>query len=199
MLGSCCSSWPSHERALPSDTSSLSINTPDPLHPCDPSYHSIPRSQSPCPSNTSSSPTTITQKGSAIFDDKMHSSPSPRPCKRQRMMVTPPSTIHDSESTSILDRATRVLSIEATALSHVTRLYQTDPHARKGLLGAVECITRSQAAGGKVIVCGVGKSGLVGRKTVATLKSLSIAASFMHAAEAAHGDLGDIREVCQAL
>ncbi|KAH0194651.1 sugar isomerase, partial [Aureobasidium melanogenum] len=57
-----------------------------------------------------------------------------------------------------------------------------------------ECITRSQAAGGKIIVCGVGKSGLVGRKTVATLKSLSIAASFMHAAEAAHGDLGDIRE-----
>lgn len=111
------------------------------------------------------------------------------------MMVTPPSTIHDSESTSILDRATRVLSIEATALSHVTRLYQTDPHAREGLLEAVECITRSQAAGGKVIVCGVGKSGLVGRKTVATLKSLSIAASFMHAAEAAHGDLGDIREV----
>jgi D-arabinose 5-phosphate isomerase GutQ len=113
------------------------------------------------------------------------------------MMVTPPSTIHDTESTSILDRATRVLSIEATALSHVTRLYQTDPHAREGLLGAVECITRSQVAGGKVVVCGVGKSGLVGRKTVATLKSLSIAASFMHAAEAAHGDLGDIREVCR--
>ncbi|KAH0192564.1 SIS domain-containing protein, partial [Aureobasidium melanogenum] len=124
----------------------------------------------------------------------MHSSDSPRPCKRQRTMVTPPSTIHDPESTSILERATRVLSIEATALSHVTRLYQTDPHAREGLLGAVECITRSQAAGGKIVVCGVGKSGLVGRKTVATLKSLSIAASFMHAAEAAHGDLGDIRE-----
>jgi D-arabinose 5-phosphate isomerase GutQ len=113
-------------------------------------------------------------------------------------MVTPPSTIHDPESTCILERATRVLSIEATALSHVTRLYQTDPHAREGLLGAVECITRSQAAGGKIIVCGVGKSGLVGRKTVATLKSLSIAASFMHAAEAAHGDLGDIREVCRS-
>ncbi|THW47062.1 SIS domain-containing protein [Aureobasidium pullulans] len=124
----------------------------------------------------------------------MHTSSSPRPCKRQRMTITPPSTIHDPESMSILDRATRVLSIEATALSHVTRLYQTDPHAREGLLGAVECITKSQAEGGKVIVCGVGKSGLVGRKTVATLKSLSIAASFMHAAEAAHGDLGDIRE-----
>ncbi|CAD0095571.1 unnamed protein product [Aureobasidium mustum] len=114
-------------------------------------------------------------------------------------MVTPPSTIHDPESTSILERATRVLSIEATALSHVTRLYQTDPHAREGLLGAVECITRSQAAGGKIVVCGVGKSGLVGRKTVATLKSLSIAASFMHAAEAAHGDLGDIRETPELL
>ena len=111
------------------------------------------------------------------------------------MITTPPTTIYDPESTTILDRATRVLSIEATALSHVSRLYQTDPDARKGLLGAVDCITTSQAPGGKVTVCGVGKSGLVGMKTVATLKSLGIAASFMHAAEAAHGDLGDIRKV----
>ena len=122
---------------------------------------------------------------------------SPRPCKRMRMSatVTPPTTIHDPEGTSILDKATNILSVQATALSNITRLYQTDPSARDGLLSAVECIVKSQKAGGKVIVCGVGKSGLVGAKTVATLKSFGVGASFMHAAEAAHGDLGDIREV----
>lgn len=117
---------------------------------------------------------------------------SPRPCKRQRTLPSPPTVIHDPEGMAILDRATKVLSVEATALSHVTRLYQTDPHARQGLLSAIETIVKSQAEGGKVVICGVGKSGLVGRKTVATMKSLGIAASFLHAAEAAHGDLGDI-------
>lgn len=103
--------------------------------------------------------------------------------------------IHDPEGVSTIDRAINVLSVQAEALSNVTRLYSTDPIARDGLLRAVEVITRSQRHGGKTIVCGVGKSGLVGNKTVATLKSLGIGASFMHASEAAHGDLGDIREV----
>jgi len=40
----------------------------------------------------------------------------------------------------------------------------------------------------------VGKSGLVGRKTVATMKSLGLGASFLHAGEAMHGDLGDVRD-----
>lgn len=127
--------------------------------------------------------------------DTIFTMDSPRPTKRQRTLPSPPTTIHDPEASSILDRAIRVLSIEATALSHVTRLYQTDPAAREGLLNAVETIAKSQEAGGKVIICGVGKSGLVGRKTTATMKSLGIGVSFLHAAEAAHGDLGDIKKV----
>jgi D-arabinose 5-phosphate isomerase GutQ len=91
-----------------------------------------------------------------------------------------------------------VLSTAATALSQVTLLYQSDQDARDGLLQAVETITDACEAGGKVIICGVGKSGLVGRKTVATMKSFGIACSFMHAAEALHGDLGDIRKVHRA-
>ena len=101
----------------------------------------------------------------------------------------------EAEQTSSLARATRVLLVEAQALSHICRHYETDPHARDGLSRAVDCIVESQERGGKVVVCGVGKSGLVGRKTVATMKSMGIATSFMHAAEAAHGDLGDIRKV----
>lgn len=43
---------------------------------------------------------------------------------------------------------------------------------------------------GKLMVCGVGKSGLVGQKIAATLSSTGTPAVFMHACDAAHGDLG---------
>ncbi len=43
---------------------------------------------------------------------------------------------------------------------------------------------------GKMMVCGVGKSGLVGQKIAATLSSTGTPAVFMHACDAVHGDLG---------
>lgn len=119
-----------------------------------------------------------------------------RNCKRKRSMPpTPPATIDDPEGARLLERAVHILSTEATALSSVTRLYQTDPTARRGLLKAVDCIVKVTEAGGKLLVCGVGKSGYIGQKIVATMKSLGIACSWLHAAEAVHGDLGDIRTV----
>ena len=45
-------------------------------------------------------------------------------------------------------------------------------------------------ARGRVIVCGVGKSGLIGRKIAATLTSTGTPAIFLHAADSVHGDLG---------
>ncbi|MBT5574518.1 KpsF/GutQ family sugar-phosphate isomerase [Alphaproteobacteria bacterium] len=45
-----------------------------------------------------------------------------------------------------------------------------------------------------VIICGMGKSGLVGRKIAATFSSTGTAAIFLHPAEAIHGDLGMVRE-----
>ncbi|KAH7056971.1 hypothetical protein B0J12DRAFT_709024 [Macrophomina phaseolina] len=119
------------------------------------------------------------------------------PLKRKRRpscALTPPLCSTDAccdEPT--LSRALHVLNTEATALSHVTRLYETSPTARAALLTAVDLVERVNQRGGKLIVCGVGKSGLVGRKTVATMKSLGLGASFLHAAEAVHGDLGDVR------
>ncbi|KAF2870124.1 hypothetical protein BDV95DRAFT_629404 [Massariosphaeria phaeospora] len=106
--------------------------------------------------------------------------------------LTPPLAGSDPEGAQLLSRAVNVLSTAATALSQVTLLYQSDHTARAGLLRAVECITDVNTAGGKLVVCGVGKSGLVGKKTVATMKSLGIASSFLHSADALHGDLGDI-------
>ena len=47
---------------------------------------------------------------------------------------------------------------------------------------------------GRLIVIGLGKSGIIGRKMVATLNSTGTLASFIHASDALHGDLGNINE-----
>jgi len=49
-------------------------------------------------------------------------------------------------------------------------------------------------AKGRVVVCGVGKSGHIGHKIAATLASTGTPSFFLHAAEATHGDLGMLRE-----
>jgi len=50
----------------------------------------------------------------------------------------------------------------------------------------------SITGGGRVIVCGIGKSGHVARKIAATMASTGTPASYVHPAEASHGDLGMI-------
>ena len=45
-----------------------------------------------------------------------------------------------------------------------------------------------------IIVCGMGKSGLVGRKISATLASTGTPSIFLHPAEAIHGDLGKVQK-----
>ncbi len=54
---------------------------------------------------------------------------------------------------------------------------------------ALDCL---YDCGGRVVVTGLGKSGLVARKVAATLSSTGTPALFLHPAEAAHGDLGMI-------
>lgn len=150
---------------------------------------------------------------------------SPRPAKRQRTasleadLLTPPNgfeedkQLHfiqppeqdappevdghedDAEDLDTLAHATNVLAIEAAALAAVSTLYRTNSVARSGLLAAVRAILQCHRDRGKLIVTGVGKSGYIAQKLVATCKSLGIPASFMHACEAVHGDLGDVREV----
>src|SRR5215472_6205085 len=52
---------------------------------------------------------------------------------------------------------------------------------------AVECL---HSCGGRVVVTGMGKSGIIGRKIAATLSSTGTPALYLHPAEAVHGDLG---------
>lgn len=51
-----------------------------------------------------------------------------------------------------------------------------------------------QAINGRVIITGVGKSAIIGKKIVATFNSTGTPAIFMHAAEAVHGDLGIVQD-----
>ena len=128
------------------------------------------------------------------------SPPSPAtPCERELspplddlMSMTPPE-LSDPCSSSFSDRlsnAVHVLGTEATALSCLTRLYETEPVARKGFNAAVEAITRHRGDKGQLVICGIGKSGHIAKKLVATMNSLKIRSTYLHPTEALHGDLG---------
>jgi arabinose-5-phosphate isomerase len=81
----------------------------------------------------------------------------------------------------LLDLAREVLTIEAEGIA--TLIKKLDA----GFLQAVDLIYHAK---GRVIVTGVGKSGIVGRKLVATFNSTGTPALFLHPVEAMHGDLG---------
>lgn len=80
-----------------------------------------------------------------------------------------------------VQRARRVLEIEARAISTVAKKLDARFDQAVGLL---------QACKGKVVVMGLGKSGIICRKIAATLTSTGTPAVFLHAAEAVHGDAG---------
>lgn len=109
------------------------------------------------------------------------------------MCITPPGIkdLHPTFSQR-LAKAVHVLNTEATALSYLTRLYETDPIARSGFDSAVGAITRFQGEKGKLVIAGVGKSGHIAKKLVATMNSLGIHATYLHPTEALHGDLGKV-------
>src|SRR5688572_10882929 len=81
----------------------------------------------------------------------------------------------------IVERGRRVLSLERDALATTVEKLD-DAFAR-----AVEMMRDSS---GRVIVSGVGKSGLIARKIAATLTSTGTTAAFLHPADSVHGDLG---------
>lgn len=82
---------------------------------------------------------------------------------------------------SPLEIGRRVIRMEADAL------LQAERRLGEEFERAVRLIA---AAHGRVIVSGVGKSGIIGRKIAATLTSTGTPAIFLHAVEALHGDLG---------
>lgn len=95
----------------------------------------------------------------------------------------PPSAPGDPSgpAASTIAEAVRVLRAEGSALLHLAD--RVDP----AFVTAVETIL---AASGRVIVSGIGKSGIVGRKIASTLTSTGTSAFFLHPVEGLHGDLG---------
>ncbi|WP_375457203.1 SIS domain-containing protein, partial [uncultured Methylobacterium sp.] len=83
--------------------------------------------------------------------------------------------------------AARSLRLGMSALEEVIALLESD------LGDAFErAIDTILGVRGRVIVCGIGKSGHVGRKLAATFASTGTHAFFVHPTEASHGDLGMI-------
>jgi arabinose-5-phosphate isomerase len=97
-------------------------------------------------------------------------------------MVTKKIDVKDKE---ILDFAKNVIKTEAKqALFQIKNL-------DKNFISVVKLLCDLE---GKVVVLGIGKSGLIGRKIAATFSSLGIPSIFLHPVELLHGDLGLIRQ-----
>ena len=77
--------------------------------------------------------------------------------------------------------ARKILQDEANEILHAAE------RVSKSIVDAARIIDKSS---GKIMICGMGKSGLIAQKIAATLCSVGSKAVFLHAADALHGDLG---------
>lgn len=91
------------------------------------------------------------------------------------------SPLSAADKERLLARAGEVLRLESEAVAAQAEGLNGDFSGAVSLLFGIT---------GRVVVCGMGKSGLVGRKISATLSSTGTPSLFMHPAEAMHGDLG---------
>jgi arabinose-5-phosphate isomerase len=85
------------------------------------------------------------------------------------------------DDSAVVEEGRRVLDLEAAAVSAVARRVDQE-FAR-----AVRLLAEAK---GRVIVSGVGKSGLIARKLASTLTSTGTPASYLHPVDSLHGDLG---------
>ncbi|KAI4112454.1 MAG: hypothetical protein LQ345_006398, partial [Seirophora villosa] len=119
--------------------------------------------------------------------------PQTSACSFVRLPPSPPDLLDgldkdvDNENIQV---ALHVLRVERDTLSNLHDLYLSDRAAQRSFNLAVNAIDRTWSRGGRVVVSGVGKSGKIGKKFVATLNSLAIRSAFLHPTEAMHGDLG---------
>jgi arabinose-5-phosphate isomerase len=86
-----------------------------------------------------------------------------------------------STSDDLLREARRVLAAEGRAIEGLASRLGSD------FVRAVEILAETR---GRVIVSGIGKSGIIGRKIAATLTSTGTPATFLHPVEGLHGDMG---------
>jgi len=80
-----------------------------------------------------------------------------------------------------------VLKLEAESLLHASNRIT----AKEADL-ALEILSKLRSAGGSLVFCGVGKSGLIAKKLASTFTSLGLPSFMLHPVEALHGDLGRV-------
>ncbi|WP_071515719.1 KpsF/GutQ family sugar-phosphate isomerase [Geitlerinema sp. PCC 9228] len=90
-----------------------------------------------------------------------------------------------SQSRSYFQQVTELLQLEAEAIAQTSQRLQ--PESVQSVVQLLSTCT------GKIVLTGVGKSGIVARKIAATLTSVGTVAIFLHPAEALHGDLGIVQ------
>lgn len=90
----------------------------------------------------------------------------------------------DTNAEKIIENGKEVIRIEAEAVADLSNSINED------FVKAVELILASK---GRVVLTGMGKSGLIARKIVATFNSTGTAAIYLHPTDALHGDLGMVR------
>ena len=100
--------------------------------------------------------------------------------------------VEEISTKDALATALHLIRTERDALTQLEILYESNDIAQEGLANSVNAITTSICSGGKLVVVGVGKSGKIGQKVVATMNSFGIRSAFLHPTEALHGDLGMI-------
>src|SRR5579871_71517 len=84
----------------------------------------------------------------------------------------------------------QLIRIEAEALLRLAGRLENGMSSDFGR--AVELVVECGQRHGRVVATGIGKSGLIARKLVATFNSTGTPALFLHPAEAVHGDLGTL-------
>ena len=104
------------------------------------------------------------------------------------------SRISNAQNSSDRVDPAQLVRIEARALMALADRLEEDAQSansmRKEFARAVDLIVACGTAGGRVVVTGMGKSGIIAQKIAATLSSTGSPALFLHPAEAHHGDLG---------
>lgn len=119
------------------------------------------------------------------------SSHQPHPAPRYLTHTAPRSSI-DPAARSLTDtarlRPAELVRAEAAALEQLA--HRLDGSMREPFAAVVALLTGAASANHRVIVTGVGKSGIIAQKLAATLRSTGTPAHFLHPAEALHGDLG---------
>ena len=96
----------------------------------------------------------------------------------------PKHSVDNQDAQSIIDTARKVLKIESHAIAELGSRIDSQ------FVDVVHHLNKCK----HLVITGVGKSGLIGKKISSTFSSIGLPSLFLHASEASHGDLGMISD-----